>query len=33
MDAFRRELNPNAWMWLLATIREQADFEPVLRVA
>jgi len=27
------EQNPNAWMWLLATIREQADFEPVLRVA
>lgn len=25
--------NPGAWMWLLATIREQADFEPVLRVA
>jgi len=27
------EQNPSAWMWLLATIREQADFEPVLRVA
>ena len=27
------EQNPHAWMWLLATIREQADFEPVLRVA
>jgi hypothetical protein len=27
------EQNPNAWMWLLATIREQADFEPMLRVA
>ncbi len=27
------EQNPAAWMWLLATIREQADFEPVLRVA
>jgi hypothetical protein len=27
------EQNPGAWMWLLATIREQADFEPVLRVA
>jgi hypothetical protein len=27
------EQNPAAWMWLLATIREQADFEPVLQVA
>jgi len=27
------EQNPSAWMWLLATIREQADFEPVLQVA
>jgi hypothetical protein len=21
--------NPGAWMWLLATIREQAEFEPL----
>jgi len=25
--------NPGAWMWLLATIREQAAFEPLTRVA